>query len=371
MSAKARVILSRRVYFAALLVASVGFTSVPMRQLHAQGGLIDRAKQKAKDRADAATDSLTNVALDKATGAIKCAATNINCIKKAFGAGKNVKIVDAKGNAVSSADSAQAVAAAGGVPAALVAQNAAAGPAPTAASSGGPVAPAFGEGVFVNYDFVPGDRVIFAEDFAKDNVGDFPKRLQLGRGNVEVADWQGQRFARATSYSTIIIPLPEVLPSRFTVEFDYNGSDGWTAEMSFDSTAADPTLMQISPSTGGFLGGGVDSRSGLPEGGQRPITHVAVMADGKYGKAYLNGVRVSNAPNTALGRTKAISITVTGDQDTPAYISNIRVAAGGKPLYDALTADGRVARRTEFCSIRVAIKFAASHGRRSTRSARC
>jgi hypothetical protein len=30
----------------------------------------------------------------------------------------------------------------------------------------------------VNFDFVPGERVLFADDFSKDNVGDFPKRLE-------------------------------------------------------------------------------------------------------------------------------------------------------------------------------------------------
>ena len=114
-----------RLHSLALLIASIGVLCAPFAPLHAQG-TIHRMKQKAKDRANAAGDSVTDAALDKATGAIKCAATNVNCIKKAFGAGKNVKIVDAKGNAVSPADSAQAVAAAGGVPAALVAQNAAA-----------------------------------------------------------------------------------------------------------------------------------------------------------------------------------------------------------------------------------------------------
>ena len=51
-------------------------------------GLIDRAKQKIQDRVNNAEDSLTDAALDKATGAITCAATNTQCIHKAFGAGK-------------------------------------------------------------------------------------------------------------------------------------------------------------------------------------------------------------------------------------------------------------------------------------------
>ena len=67
------------------------------------------------------------------------------------------------------------------------------------------------------------------------------------------------------------------------------------------------------------------------------------MADGKYVKVYLNGVRVANVPNANIGRGKVVVVGVPGSDDEPGYLSNIRIAAGGKPLYDAIMADGRVA----------------------------
>lgn len=57
----------------------------------------------------------------------------------------------------------------------------------------------------------------------------------------------------------------------------------------------------------------------------------------------MNGVRVANVPNATLGRGKVIVMGLQGSNDEQAYLTNIRVAAGGKPLYDALMADGRVA----------------------------
>src|SRR5439155_20135807 len=136
------------------------------------------------------------------------------------------------GKPVPASDSTKAVATAGGVPPALAASSA---PATPAGAAGAP-APAFGDGVFLNYDFVPGDRVLFAEDFTRDNPGDFPRRLQLRSGNFEVADWQGQRFLRTNNAGAIAIPLPEVLPQRFTFEADYNGGGGWSLKVNF----ADP-----------------------------------------------------------------------------------------------------------------------------------
>jgi OOP family OmpA-OmpF porin len=250
-----------------------------------------------------------------------------------------VKVVDAKGKPVSPADSAKAVESAGGVPASSTASTASSPTAPTETVA----APAFGEGMFVNYDFVPGDRVIFAEDFARDNAGDFPKRLELKQGNYEVAQWQGQRFLRTNSGGAVIVPLPEVLPSRFTFEADYNGGRGWSMNVRFGDPDADLTLAHFSPADGGLEGSGVSSAADIPDGAQRPVTHIAVMADGKYAKAYVNGVRVANVPNANLGRTKAIELDFVAAVDEPAYITNIRVAAGGKPLYDAIMADGRVA----------------------------
>src|SRR5207248_700648 len=157
----------------------------------------DRVKQKVNDKIDLVTDSLTDLAIDKATGAAVCLATNSACIKKAFGAGKHVEIVDGKGKPVSAADSAKAVNNAGGVPTDLGATTGASGNGGGSAAAA--PAQAFGDGVFLNYDFVPGDTVLFAEDFSRDKVGDFAKRLELRSGNFEVADWQGQRFLRTNS----------------------------------------------------------------------------------------------------------------------------------------------------------------------------
>jgi outer membrane protein OmpA-like peptidoglycan-associated protein len=324
--------------FAVALLLSI--VAAPTAALRAQG-IIDRVKQKVKDKTDSKTDSLTDIAFDKANGAAMCAATNTTCIKRALGAGKHVEIVDAKGKPVSASDSAKAVNAAGGVPANMATA------APDASGSvGGGAAPsgtAF-DGVFLNYDFVPGDTVIFAEDFARDKAGDFPRRLELKQGNFEVAEWQGQRFLRTNSGGTVSIPLPRALPQRFTFEADYNGGSGWSMTVNFaDPGSADLTTANFSPADGGLDGAGVSSSSTLPDGSVQPIAHIAVMADGKYTKTYVNGVRVANVPNSTLGRGKVIVLGFSATEDIPAYLTNIRVAAGGKPLYDALMSDGRVA----------------------------
>jgi outer membrane protein OmpA-like peptidoglycan-associated protein len=67
------------------------------------------------------------------------------------------------------------------------------------------------------------------------------------------------------------------------------------------------------------------------------------MADGRYVKVYFNAMRVANVPNANLGRSNRIEVRMVGQTDRPTFLGNIRIAAGGKKLYDALAEKGRVA----------------------------
>lgn len=321
---------------AVLAMACAAFVgaSAPAASQSIFSKLGSKAKQAANNKADQAMDS----AVSKAVHAVACVVTDKACITKAKANGQPIKVTDASGKPVSSADSAAAISAA------LAQASAAAQPALDSAGTGGAAAPVTNT-VLVNYDFVPGDRVIYAEDFTTDNIGDFPKRLELKNGNFEVAEWNGARFLRATTSGSVMVPLPEVLPQRFTYEMDFDCGSGWSGEMQFvdpDSVPGNLSHIEFYPTGGGVMGP-INSAGPIPDNAVRKLTHVAVMADNLYVKAYINGIRVANVPKATLGRSKGVWITVTGSQDQPAYISNIRVAEGGKPLYDALAANGRVA----------------------------
>lgn len=320
------------------LVIAAGIAAATPSPGNAQGWL-DRAKQRVKDKvqakADQTTDSATDAAMNTTEHVVRCVISNKECIRKAAQNGQQVAVVNSQGVPVSTADSASAIAAAGSATGSVAT--------PAGAASAGAMAP--GSDVMVNYDFVPGDRVIFADDFTQDNVGDFPKRLELVDGNVEVVESKGQRMIRTTDIATIAIPLPETLPDRFTFEADYAGSAGLELQIHFLNEGAasqDHAYMQCSGYDGG-LTGSVSSSSEAAADYTSQIVHCRLMADGKYVKAYVNGKRVANVPNADLGRANKVWITMSATSDGPAYLSNIRIAAGGKPLYDALTAAGRVA----------------------------
>jgi outer membrane protein OmpA-like peptidoglycan-associated protein len=203
-----------------------------------------------------------------------------------------------------------------------------------------------GQGAWANYDFKPGDRVVYVEDFANDEVGDFPRRMEFKSGALEVVDWQGTRYLRATDDSKFFLVLPELLPDRFTMEFDYSIPSGGEVWISLDGQDGSSRLLTFGgPGTAGVRNATTDitARGQVADAGVDKIRRARVMGDGKYLKVYLDDTRVLNVPNADLGRANKVLFFTDGVVTKPTLFGNFRVAAGGKKLYDALTEKGRVA----------------------------
>jgi len=216
--------------------------------------------------------------------------------------------------------------------------------APAADSAKKPEGP--GQGAWVNYDFQPGEIPLYVDDFSRDRVGNFPKRLEFISGNMEVAEWKGVRFLRATTPSSFAIVLPDTLTDRFTMEFDATGSISniWTT-VRFSPTA--PSYAEFryfnDRMQGGIDGTGPQALAIGPPSAFETVFRFRIMADGKYVKVYINELRVANVPNADLGRSNKITIEFAGSTEQPAFVGNFSVLAGGRELYDALEKDGRVA----------------------------
>ena len=130
--------------------------------------------------------------------------------------GEPVKVTDKNGKPVSSADSAAAVSAAVAQAATVAADDPVggnnAGRRRGVAAAG---ASAPGAGAWLNYDFVPGSRTIYYDDFTGDEVGDFPRRMKLDEGNLEVVNIKEQKMLRTAEGGKVFIVLPEKLPGAF------------------------------------------------------------------------------------------------------------------------------------------------------------
>jgi OmpA-OmpF porin, OOP family len=228
-------------------------------------------------------------------------------------------------------------------------------PVPVAAQPAKPAAVDSGPKLWVNYDFVPGSRVIFFTDYSDDQVGNFPKRLTFKTGNMEVAELDGRRVLRATTPSVLAIALPEVLPARFTIEIDFinrKSLDGIAFQLQ-------GTLLQFRDASSSSIvwgSGGVGLTGG--GGGETQYAYsgpmstryrgkpaqLRVLGDGEYVKVYLDEKRLVNIPNAKFARTKGLNIWLDArGEENPVFIGAIRIAESGKSIYDEIAANGSVA----------------------------
>jgi outer membrane protein OmpA-like peptidoglycan-associated protein len=266
---------------------------------------------------------------------VRCVFDDAKCIRDVKAAGKEPVLTDANGEVV------------------VDAKGNPVGDPPPAGQSGKMPAP--GEGSWANYDFRPGDEILLYEDFTRDRVGDFPRRMELVEGAFEVVEWEGGRYLRATSGGLIALPLPSELPERFTVEFEVNLRHG----NAYVRLMPGPAYFGRSREYGGTVVSVEAARAGVrPATNQGPtamtpvadkrttagIVPVRVMGDGDYLKVYLGERRVANVPNAVFPRSDKLYVAVSSaNESLPILIGAIRVAKGGPDLYDRLDRDGRVA----------------------------
>ncbi|HMB92157.1 MAG TPA: OmpA family protein [Rhodothermales bacterium] len=174
---------------------------------------------------------------------------------------------------------------------------------------------------------------------------------------MEVVEWQGGRFLRATAMSAFEIPLPETLPERFTIEFDaYSPNGDWIALMTstdgFEGGAMNysqfpGSYFLVTGDEAGVEGKGPEAKTNskvLRQG----VVPVRISVDGAYAKMYLGEHRVANVPNANIVRGNKLHLIFWyARAESPSYLSHFRVFAGGEEqydaLYEALEAEGRIA----------------------------
>jgi outer membrane protein OmpA-like peptidoglycan-associated protein len=105
--------------------------------------------------------------------------------------------------------------------------------------------------VYSKFDFVPGDSVVFYDDFSKDYIGDFPSKWNTNGGGEIVSTDDGTQkwYEMKPGYSIYHIPDVTDLPEDYTVEFDLMATG-------LDQKTASTTTMKIilSDNTGFDLG---------------------------------------------------------------------------------------------------------------------
>ncbi len=225
------------------------------------------------------------------------------------------------------------------------------------------------EAVYSKYDFVPGDRMIFFDDFSDTDVGEFPRRWTLNgpkgvnNNSVEVVEYQEKRFLRnapadkgkhqheSTQY--VRLNTKGDMPEKFTVEFDaifttlpggypskyflllLNGKDGW-----LQNNARNAGVIQLS----GEENISKNTRISLGRSDGK-LHRIAVSVNGTFVKAYVDNARVLNDPDGAKRPITLIGLSMWSSGDIPSekvMFTNLRIAEGGKNIKSALDTEGKI-----------------------------
>ncbi|MEM7105506.1 MAG: OmpA family protein [Bacteroidota bacterium] len=193
----------------------------------------------------------------------------------------------------------------------------------------------------VKSDFVAGDKIIFEDDQAYEQMGEFPSKWDLDYGTIENAQFDGQNVIAFASTGKImpLMTKETYLTEVFTIEFDCYfhrvGNEGYTIH--FDKISS----IRVNYNNAHFKGSMSKANSVGLEAGWR---HVSLSFNQRALKVYLNGERVLNIPNLKEKPTKLLisALSHSASKGKPAMIKNIRIAEGGVKLYDRLMSEGKI-----------------------------
>jgi OmpA-OmpF porin, OOP family len=258
-----------------------------------------------------------------------------NSIKGLFKKKNKTAKADTTATAAAGATTA-ATTAASGTPAGTTGTAATgAGAAPAGATGAGPATLA----TYANYDFVPGEQVIFEDHFTDDQDGEFPAhwRLNKGQGVVNKVGQDPAFFLTEGNYVRVAPRMKtekNYLPENFTVEFDfYVASGGYMPLLLFTTDKNESRNIgfgrEVSTSyfkndfSAGYPGDKSDARY------ESRWHHAAVIKKGNQLKCYEDQYRVLIIPDCDDCTMSYVEVGGIGGMDHPLVFRNFRIAAGG------------------------------------------
>ena len=212
-------------------------------------------------------------------------------------------------------------------------------------------------------DFVRGSVILFQDDFATEQLGEFPSKWDVSDGSLETASINGKKYAHSNAPDSRFSPLMEnmksYLPDVFTLEWDEffckaGDIPDFPFEFQFLDASGNQTghiYLRYRPGNpdcyGNYTfkkGGGIDQNVGgsmdwdhlkqYTKVGQ--WNHFAISFNKRAFKFYLNGTRIINLPNVAAPARFEFII-----QDENPYrgIANVVLAKGAVELYQRQTTE--------------------------------
>lgn len=225
------------------------------------------------------------------------------------------------------------------------------------------------ERVLTKFDFIPGDKTIFFDDFSDTDVGEFPRKWTLdgpkqGNSNtVEVVEYHEKRFLRSVPGAKGQPPATQYLrldqkvdfPEKFTIEFDAvlaPVKEGSTYHNVYrvlfvPVDKRGDVFKWNGPHSVNISGKESNSANTKTNVGKSDgmVHHVSISVNGSFVKAYIDNQRVINDPDGIRRPIKQVGLqmqTPNSFKCDKLLFTNFRLAAGGKDIKSALDTDGKI-----------------------------
>ena len=210
------------------------------------------------------------------------------------------------------------------------------------------------------FDFVSGDEIMFEDVLVGEQLGEFPSMWDMIKGNVEIANMDGENmiaFYNTSGINPLMKNPKDYLPEIFTIEFDvylftdqqlqqqfnqrgsgiYNfyirDGNKDVVKVEFWNVERQDRILTNVVSTGGEKRT-IDETPDIRQGWHK----ISISFNQRALKIYFDETRIVNAPNVAQGRWFAIETESSG---TAFFVKNVRIAKGAVPLYDRMMSDGK------------------------------
>jgi outer membrane protein OmpA-like peptidoglycan-associated protein len=239
-----------------------------------------------------------------------------------------------------------------------------------------------GKTAFSRYDFIPGEKIIYAEDFSQEATGELPLHWNTnGSGEVVTLEKHEGTWLRMHTPFIYLSANKKIWPENFTAEFDLLlqlKNNGWmypSFSVGFLSTSREPAgsnawlkkidtyeavkatlypeenensrvLLETFSDEKEYFKSDAKKFAGLQQFYGRPV-HIAIQIQKERFRMWINATKIFDAPQAlachyALNQLFfKIGQTNYAEEQYGIYISNIRLASGIPDTRHKLVEEGR------------------------------
>lgn len=220
---------------------------------------------------------------------------------------------------------------------------------------------------FSKYDFVPGDKVLYFEDFSQDAIGDFPALWTTNGGgevknvNIDPGNWLHMNKEDAVYCYTKPIAFPENFIMEFDIIPDGDFANGYALTFYEDPENAELTDdlypgkkgVHISFEEGRWYtkgynnsidaGGWIEGESTTKPVVLEQVNHVIIWVQNRRLRIYHQGAKAFDMPTNIHAGTKFNRLRFSGwsTHSTP-YVTNIKITTAAPDTRSKLITEGKL-----------------------------